>query len=114
MPTRNLVDINMDFIEGLLPSGGRTVILVVVNKLSKYVHFMSLSHPYIATTVARVFLDTVFKLYGFPLPIVSDRDSMFTNQFWKELFMTSGTELMLSSAYHPQTEGQTEIVNKGL
>ena len=69
----------MDFIEGLPPSGGRTVIMVVIDRLSKYAHFLALSHPYTATTVDKVFLDNIFKLYGFPLTIVSDRDPVFTN-----------------------------------
>lgn len=104
----------MDFIEGLPPSGGRTVIMVVIDRLSKYAHFLSISHPYIATIVARVFLDNIFKLHGFPLNIVSDRDPVFTNQFWKELFKLSGTKLLLSLAYHPQMDGQTEVMNKAL
>lgn len=104
----------MDFIEGLPPSGGRTVIMVVIDRLSKYAHFLSISHPYIATIVARVFLDNILKLHGFPLNIVSDRDPVFTNQFWKELFKLSGTKLLLSLAYHPQMDGQTEVMNKAL
>lgn len=79
-----------------------------------FAHFMSLSHPYTATTVVRVFLDTIFKLHSFPLTIVSDKDPVFTNQFWRELFKMSGTKLILSSGYHPQTDGKIEIVNKGL
>lgn len=78
IPTQNWEDINLDFIKGLPPLGWRTVIMVVVDRLSKYVHFMSLSHLYTAITVAMVFLDNIFNLHGFPLTIVSDRDPMFT------------------------------------
>lgn len=114
IPTRNWQDISMDLIEGLPPSGGRIVIMVVIDGLSKYAHFMSLSHPYTATTVARVLMDNIFKLRGFPLTIVSDRDPVFTSHFWKEMFKISGTELLLNSAYHPQTNGQIEVMSKTL
>ena len=76
------------------------MMMVVIDRLSKYDHFMSLSHPYITTTVARVFLDNIFKLHVFPLTIVSDRDPVFTSQFWKELFRLSDIKILLGSAYH--------------
>jgi transposase InsO family protein len=73
-----------------------------------------LSHPYTATSVARLFTDHVFKLHGIPKIIVSDRDPAFTSQFWKELFKVIGIDLLMSFAYHPQTVGQNEVMNKGL
>lgn len=85
---------------------------MVVDRLSKYVHFTSLSHPYTAVSVAKIFFDTVFKLHGLQETITSDRDVVFTNSFWRELFRLSGTKLQLSTAYHPQSDGQTEAVNK--
>ena len=66
----------MDFIEGLPDSASKQVIFVVVDKLSKAAHFMSLTHPYTAATVAQSFLDHVFKLHGFPDTITSDRDTI--------------------------------------
>ncbi|GJV33333.1 reverse transcriptase [Tanacetum coccineum] len=81
----------MDFIEKLPSSHGKTVILVVVDRLSKYAYFMAIQHPFTASTVAQVFLDNVYRLYGMPNSI-----------------------LKMSTAYHPQTDGQTEIVNKCL
>ena len=93
----------MDFIEGLPHSGGVDVILAVVDRLTKYAHFMALKHPYTAATVAKVYIDQVFKLHGLPNSIVSDRDPVFTSLFWQELFKIQGVNLQLSTAYHPQT-----------
>ena len=102
----------MDFVDGLPMSNGKTTILVVVDRLSKYAHFLSLSHPYTATGVARIFFDNIFKLHGMPRTIVCDRDSAFTSLFWIELFKLNGTNFNYSSAYHPQTDGQSEVVNR--
>lgn len=105
-------DIYMDFVEGMPLSKGHSVIFVVVDRLSKYGHFMSLSQPYTAATVAQLFMANVFKLHGMTQSIVSDRDPTFTSTFWRELFILQGATLKLSSSYQPQTDGQTEIVNK--
>ena len=75
--------------------------MVVVDRLTKYAHFMDLKHPYTAAMVAQTFIDHVFKLHGLPHTIVSDRDPVFTSKFWRELFKIQGIDLHLSSAYHP-------------
>ena len=114
IPDKIWQDISMDFIEALPVSQGKTALLVVVDRLSKYAHFIPLTHPYTAAQVAQLFLDHVYKLHGLPKTIVSDRDKVFMSLFWQSLFKMLQVELRMSSVYHPQTDGQTEIVNKCL
>ena len=74
---------------------------MVVDRLSKYAHFMALSHPFTAKKVAEVFLDSVFKLHGMPIKVVSDRGAIFVGNFWREFL-------------NPETDGQSEVVNRCL
>jgi len=105
-------NLTMDFIEGLPKSEGCTVILVIVDRLTKYAHFLPVKHPYTAATIAQLFMDHVVKLHGLPASIVSDRDTIFVSHFWRELFKLYKVNLQLSIAYHPQTDGQSERVNQ--
>ncbi|KAK4388623.1 Retrovirus-related Pol polyprotein from transposon [Sesamum angolense] len=106
--------ISMDFVEGLPPSEGKDSILVIVDRLTKYSHFLPLKHPYTASSIAKTFFDNIYKLHGLPVSIVTDRDRVFTSRLWKELFSMAGVSLDMSSANHPQTDGQTERVNQCL
>lgn len=114
VPSMSWQIITMDFIEGLPRSGGFNCILVVVDTFSKYAHFIPLLHPFTAAAVAKLFLNQVYKLHGLPSVIVSDRDRVFTSKLWKELFRLADVKLNMSSAYHPQTDGQSKRVNQCL
>lgn len=114
IPTRVWEDLALDFIVGLPNSKGSTTILVVVDRLTKYAHFGALPTSYTASKVAELFCNMVIKLHGLPRTIVSDRDPIFTSQFWQKLFEFMGTRLKMSSAYHPQTDGQSEVLNRYL
>lgn len=104
--------VSMDFIKGLPKSEGKEIIFVVVDRLSKFAHFIPLSHPYTVQTVARAFTDNILKLHGPPLAIVSDRDRIFTSKLWQDIFFAMGIELRYGSSYHPQFDGQTGRVNQ--
>ena len=104
----------MYFIAGLPKSEGKSFIMVVVDRLSKYAHFCALSHAFKASTIVTTFMEKNQKLHGNPKIIVSDIDPIFTGKFWKESFFFLGAQLAHSSSFHPQSNGQTEIVNKCL
>jgi len=103
----------MDFISGLTPSAnGYDAIFVCVDKLSKMAHFMPTTIHVTAEGTARLFRDHVYKLHGLPRVILSDRDARFTSRFWNALHGLLGTRLAMSTVFHPQTDGQTEQVNR--
>jgi hypothetical protein len=114
IPSQLWEEVSVDFITGLPKSEGKSVIMMIVDRLTKYTHFCALSHPFKARIVATTFMETVQKLHGSPKIIVTDRDPIFTRYFWTKLFSCLGTQLAHSSSYHPQSDGQTEIVNKCL
>lgn len=94
-------EVTIDFIEGLPKSQGKEVNMVVIDRLSKYAHFLALSHPFSAITVAQTYMNHVYKLHGFPQSIVSDRDKVFISHFWTELMKIQGVHHKLSTSYHP-------------
>lgn len=106
--------VSLDFIEGLPKSATFNCILVAVDKFSKYSHFVPLAHPFTAMDVAEAYMQFIHKLHGLSQSLISDRDRIFTSTLWTTLFRLAGTQLCMSSSYHPQTDGQTERVNQCL
>ncbi|KAI4338096.1 hypothetical protein L6164_016448 [Bauhinia variegata] len=88
--------------------------LVIVDRLTKYGHFIILRHPFIVQTVAALFAKEIVRLHEIPSSIVSDRDPTFVSKFWSEFFKIQGITLKMNTAYHPETDSQTEVLNRGL
>ncbi|KAK2395499.1 hypothetical protein QL285_057235 [Trifolium repens] len=107
--------ISMDFITGL-PKTRRKhdSIWVIVDRLTKSAHFLPVRTTDTAAKLTDIYIAEIVRLHGIPSSIVSDRDPKFTSHFWKTLHEALGTKLRLSSAYHPQTDGQTERTNQSL
>lgn len=114
-PTEKWTHITMDFITPLPRSKkGNSGILVVVDRLSKMIHVVPFPKDPSAPEAAQLFLDHVYKYHGLPSVIICDRDPVFMSKFWYSLFHLLRTKITPSSAYHPETDGQTEIVNRKL
>lgn len=106
--------ISMDFTDGLPNSKGKTTILEVVDRLTKYGHSLGPTHPYTAALVAQLFLDQILKLHRMLENIVSDRDPIFISRIWQEIFSLHGVTLSRSLPYHSQSYGQTEVLDRTL
>jgi transposase InsO family protein len=103
----------MDFVNGLpTTQKGNNSIWVIVDRLTKVAHFIPVRTKYSGDKLAQLYMDNIAKLHGVPSKIISDRGTQFTSKFWKRLHEVVGTKLDFSSAYHPQTNGQTERVNQ--
>jgi transposase InsO family protein len=115
IPDQRWTTVTMDFIVQLPRTPrGFDAITVFVDKLTKQVHFVASKTTDTATDVARIFFDNIFRLHGMPTSIISDRDTKFTSHFWKELHRLMDVKLAMSTAFHPQTDGQTERANQTL
>ena len=115
VPTDPWEDVSLDFVTGLpMTKDGHDAILVIVDRLTKWAYFISTVTTIDAKETARLFHDIVFARHGMPKRLVSDRDTRFTSHFWDALFEAMGTSFGMSTAYHPQTDGQTERVNRVL
>jgi hypothetical protein len=103
----------MDFVTGLPQTQkGNDSIWVIIDRLTKVAHFVPVKTTFGGATLARIYLKEIVRLHGIPRKIVSDRGTQFTSKFWKGLQQAMGTKLDFSTAYHPQSDGQTERVNK--
>src|SRR5438132_1547256 len=106
-------EITIDFIVGLpRTQKGNDSIWVIVDRLTKVAHFIPVKTTYRGDKYAQLYVDHILRLHGVPHRIVSDRGPQFTSRFWKSLQALLGTKLDFSSAYHPQTDGQTERINQ--
>lgn len=114
VPKRPWSHIAVDFVTGLPPSQGNTVILTVVDRFSKAAHFIALPKLPTAKETADCITNNVFRLHGIPLDIVSDRGTQFTSQVWRSFCEGLGATVSLTSGFHPQTNGQTERANQDL
>jgi transposase InsO family protein len=101
----------MDFITGLPESGGSDTLWVIVDRLTKMAHFVPTSDTMKPEQLADAFSAHIFRPHGLPTSIISDRGSLFTSSFWTHIMKTLGTRRNLSTAFHPETDGQTERVN---
>ena len=109
IPVWKWESIAMDFITKLPRTArGHDSIWVIVDRLTKSAQFLPIRETYTVERLARIYIDEIVRLHGVPLDIISDRDSRFTSRFWQSLQAALGTRLNLSTAYHPQTDGQTE------
>jgi hypothetical protein len=108
-------EITMDFIVGLpRTQRGYNSIWLVVDRLTKVAHFIPVNTTYSGARLAELYISRIVCLHGVPKKIISDRGSQFTSRFWEQLHDSLDTKLRFSTAYHPQTDGQTERTNQVL
>uniref|UniRef100_A0A8C6PEI6 Gypsy retrotransposon integrase-like protein 1 n=1 Tax=Nothobranchius furzeri TaxID=105023 RepID=A0A8C6PEI6_NOTFU len=114
IPSRPWSHIALDFVTGLPPSKGFSVILSIVDRFSKACHFVPLKSLPSSAVTAELLIRHVFRLHGIPDEILSDRGPQFLSKVWKEFAISLGANVSLSSGYHPQTNGQCERLNQEL
>ena len=114
VPQKMWTHLTVDFITKLPVVAGKDAVLVVCNQLSKMTHFVATTEGTSAEGLARLFRDNIWKLHGLPKSVISDRGPQFAAELTKELNWMLGIKTKLSTAFHPQTDGQTERMNQEL
>jgi hypothetical protein len=112
VPNGPWLSLSMDFITDLPSSNSKDSILVVVDRFTKMAHFIPCNKTITGEETAKLFLDNIYRIHGLPDDIVSDRGAQFISNFWRGIFQLLHVKINLSTAYHPQTDGQTERVNQ--
>ena len=112
IPSKPWESVGMDFIGPFPPSKGHNYLLVVICRLTSMIHLIPTRTNAKAIDIAYLYYRHIWRLHGLPKSIVSDRDTKFTSAFWRELNAAVGTDLLMSTAYHPQTDGSTERANR--
>jgi transposase InsO family protein len=107
-------EVTMDFVDLPMSDEGHDCVLTVCCRLTKMVHFFPTYRTLTAEGLARLWITNIHPLHGLPAVIYSDRDKLYTSNFWRELHRLVGTKLRMSTAYHPQTDGQTERAHRTL
>ena len=114
IPQQPWSSISMDFITDLPSSGSYDSIFVIVDRFTKMAHFVPCTKSITGEETAQLFIDNIYRYHGLPKDIISDRGTQFVSRFWRTLFKILKVDIKLSSAFHPQTDGQTERVNQVL
>jgi hypothetical protein len=114
VPEQRWSTISVDFIVELPKSNGHDSVMVVVDSVSKTSHFVPTNTTVTALGSARLYMRNIWKLHGLPDVVLSDRGPQFVADFTHELYRLLGIKLATSTAYHPQTDGQTERINQEL
>ncbi|KAH0603186.1 uncharacterized protein H6S33_008190, partial [Morchella sextelata] len=111
IPAQPWQEVSMDFVTGLPESEGYDAIMVVVDRLTKMRHLLPCNTTVNSEDVAQLYLRNIWKLHGLPTHVTSDRGTQFTAKFWKALCKHLDIEARISTAFHPETDGQTERLN---
>jgi len=114
IPTKPWESIGMDFVRPFPESKGYNYLWVIICRMTSMVHLVPVHTKITATELSWKYLREIVRLHGLPASIVSDRDSKFTSKWWRSLHKIMGAKLLMSTSFHPQTDGQTERANRNI